>query len=102
MRTITVSTRLDLAEAETVATLASEARQDRATFLRQMLRRGVESYRRQRACDAYRLGEASLSRAAELAGVSLYDMIVLLGAANTPLNYDMEALAADFAEVAER
>ena len=102
MKTITVSTRLDPAEAEAVAALANEARQDRATFLRQMLRRGVESYRRQRACDAYRLGEASLSRAAELAGVSLYDMIVLLAASNTPLNYDTEALAADLAEVAER
>lgn|GEM_PF-3536613 len=50
----------------------------------------------------YRQGQASPSRAAELAGVSLYDMMVLLGAQNTPLTYDAKALAADFAEVAER
>jgi predicted HTH domain antitoxin len=91
-----------LAEAEMLAALSREAQQDRATFLKQMLRRGVASYRRERACDAYRLGEASLSRAAELAGVSLYDMLVLLAAQNTSLNYDAQALAADFAEVAER
>lgn len=102
MKTVTVSTRLELAEAEALANLAREAQQDRATFLKQMLRRGVTSFRRQRACEAYRLGEASLSRAAELAGVSLYDMMVLLAAQNTPLNYDATALAADFAEVAER
>lgn len=101
MRTVTLSTRLDEAEALQLAGLAQAADLDRATFLKQMLRRGVAEFRVEQACAAYRRGDATLSRAAELAGISLYELLRRLPAESLTLNYDVDSLTADSRLVAE-
>ena len=101
MRTMTVSTRLDEPEAKQLAALAQAADLDRATFLKQMLRRGICEFRMEQACRAYRRGEVTLSRAAEIAGVNLYEVLRHLEAESLTLNYTVGELEADARLVAQ-
>lgn len=95
MQTVTISLRLPKAEAGRLARLASETGMERPAFLKQALKRGTEDLLFERACQAYRRGEATLSRAAELAGLSLRDMISRLSAAGLELNYGVADLEKD-------
>jgi predicted HTH domain antitoxin len=101
MGTTTISTRLDEQEARQLADLAQAADLDRATFLKQMLRRGVGEFRIEQACAAYRRGDVTLSRAAELSGVNLYDLLRRLPDLSVTLNYDLDALGSDVRQVAD-
>ncbi len=87
MQTVTLSLRLPKSQAGRLAKLAAETGMERPAFLKQALKRGAEDLLFERACQAYRRGEATLSRAAELAGLSLRDMIARLPAAGLELNY---------------
>ncbi|MDD9987905.1 MAG: UPF0175 family protein [Spirochaetaceae bacterium] len=68
---------------------------DRSTVLRWAVRRGASALLLECACDAYRRGEVTLSRAAEIAGLSLRDLILRLRDQDVELNYGPEDLAAD-------
>lgn len=95
MHTVTVSMRLPKAEADRLAQVARDTGMERATFLKQALKRGARDLLFERACRAYRTGEATLSRAAEIAGLGLRDMIRQMRDADLELNYDVEDLAKD-------
>jgi predicted HTH domain antitoxin len=97
MESVTVSMRLSKSEAHRLAQQAREMGIERPTFLKRALRRGAEDLVFDRACDAYRRGEATLSRAAEIAGLSLRDMILRMQGANLDLSYGTEDLARDLA-----
>ncbi|OGV65006.1 MAG: hypothetical protein A3K18_32965 [Lentisphaerae bacterium RIFOXYA12_64_32] len=99
MRTTTVSARLGKDEAEQLAALARAADLDRASFIKQMLKRGIAEYRFEQACTAYRHGDVTLSRAAEMAGLGLYELLRRLPAESLTLNYDVAALQADIRKV---
>ena len=62
-----------------LAAIADEEGLDKADVARQMLVRSVRSYRLERAIRRYRTGQISMSRAAEEAQISLYDMMDELG-----------------------
>ena len=49
----------------------------------------------EQAADAHRRGAATLSRAAEMAGLSLRDFIARMRSANLELNYSLDDLAKD-------
>jgi predicted HTH domain antitoxin len=87
--------RLPKSEVGQLADAARESGMERSTFLRRALRRGAEDLMFEMACDAYRRGEATLSRAAEIAGIDLRDMIVRLRAAALDLNYRLDDLEQD-------
>jgi predicted HTH domain antitoxin len=74
----TISTRVpeDL-EAELEAYLESE-RLDRSTAVRKLLTEGLEEWRRERALDRFVDGELSLTRAAELADLSVWEFARLV------------------------
>lgn len=95
MRTRTVSLRLAKKEAERLDQSATELGVERATFLRWALRRGTELLLLERALQAYRQGKATLSRAAEIAGVSLHEMILQLREQHAELNYGPDDLEQD-------
>ena len=95
MDTVTISMRVPKAEAGRLAQAARENAMERGTFLKRALRRGAEDLMFERACDAYRRGEASLSRAAEIAGIGLREMIMRLRVAGLDLNYRLEDLEQD-------
>ena len=95
MRTVTVSVRMPKADAERLERAAADMGVERATFLRWAVRRGAEGLMLERACDAYRRGEATLSRAAGMAGLSLREMILKLKPQDMELTYGPEDLQQD-------
>lgn len=98
MKTVTISLRLPKNEVDQLERLAQELGTEKPALLKRALRRGTEDLRFERACQAYRAGEATLSRAAELAGLSLGDMIARLRGADLELNYGVEELEKDLRE----
>lgn len=95
MSTITISLRLPRSEVGRLEELAHELGSERSAFLRRALQRGAADLMFERACQAYRDGEATLSRAAEMAGVSLRDMMQKMRHAGLELNYGVDDLAKD-------
>jgi predicted HTH domain antitoxin len=70
----TVSIRLEAEDYQFLSALAEAAREDLSTAVRDLIARG----RVLLALDKYRDGKASLSKAAEVAGVSISEMMDLL------------------------
>jgi len=102
MRTATVSARLPREEAEKLDDLAREMGVERSALLKQIIRRGCSDILFDRACEAYRRGDVTLSRAAEIAAVSVWDMVASLQKRGIELNYSAEDLAADLHYVDRR
>lgn len=95
MKTVTVSVRLPEDDADRLQRAASGMGLDRSTFLRRALERGAQALMLERACDAYRRREVSLSRAAEMAGLSQRDIMLKLHDQGVELNYGQDDLAKD-------
>lgn len=93
--TTTLSIRVPAAEAAKWERLARGVGLDRSALLKQAFREGCADVLFERAGAAYRRGEVSLSRAAELAGLSLRDMLLRLRQAGITLNYTAADLAED-------
>jgi len=95
MQAVTISMRLPKSEVGRLVDAARASGMERSTFLKRALRRGAQDLMFEKACDAYRHGEVTLSRAAELAGVGLRDMMLRLRGADLALNYTQEDLEKD-------
>ncbi len=98
MQTVTISMRLPRQEAGRLKQLARDLDMERSSFLKRALKRGADDLMFEHACQAYRKGQATLSRAAELAGLSLRDMLLRLREAGIELNYDASDLRKDLRE----
>ena len=95
MKTVTVSLRLPESEAERLERVARGMGVERSTLLRLALRRGAQALLLERACDAYRRGEVTLSRAAEMADLNVREMILKLCDQDVTLSYGPDDLATD-------
>ena len=95
MKTATLSLRLPKSEIQQLAAAAALGGLDRSAFLKHALRRGARDLMLEQAADAHRRGAATLSRAAEMAGLSLRDFIARMRSANLELNYSLDDLAKD-------
>ncbi|MDQ1336155.1 MAG: hypothetical protein QG552_3105 [Thermodesulfobacteriota bacterium] len=95
MATVTLSTRLERGDAEKIDLLAGELGLDRGSLLKQLIRKGYTDIQTERALRAYRLGTITLSRAAEIAGLSLRDLLLRLPEESIELNYDIRELERD-------
>jgi predicted HTH domain antitoxin len=95
MSTITLSTRLAGEEVRKIDELAGELGLDRGALLKQLIRKGYTDIQTERALDAYRHGTITLSRAAEIAGLSLRDLLLRLPEESIELNYDLRELQRD-------
>ncbi|NQU39542.1 MAG: UPF0175 family protein [Lentisphaerae bacterium] len=95
MSTMTISMRLPRSEVGRLERLAKELGIERPTFLKRALQRGTADLMFERACQAYRDGEATLSHAAEIAGISLREMILKMRHMDLELNYGVDDLARD-------
>lgn len=95
MKTVTLSMRLPRSEVDRLVHAASLGGLDRAAFLKHALRRGARDLMLEQAADAYRRGAATLSRAAEMAGLGLRDFLARMRTANLELNYSPDDLAGD-------
>lgn len=99
MRTITLSARLAEDEARKIDELAADLGLDRGALLKQLIRKGLKDIQTERALDAYRRGTITLSRAAEIAEVSLRDILLLLPEESIELNYDVRELQRDMENI---
>ena len=99
MGTITLSTRLDKNEAGKIDKLASDLGLDRGALLKQLIRKGLKDIQTERALDAYRRGTITLSRAAEIAELTLRDILLLLPEESMELNYDVRELRRDMENI---
>ena len=95
MKTRTVSVRLGKDDADRLEKAAADMGVERATFLKWAIKRGAGDLVLDRACDAYRRGQVSLSRAAEMAGLSLRELILRMPERDLHLAYNAEDLAQD-------
>jgi predicted HTH domain antitoxin len=94
----TISTRVpDELEAELDAYL-DEENLDRSTAVRKLLSEGLDEWRREQALDQLAAGSITFSRAAEMAGMSVWDFAQLAKerditwVADDHLDADLEAL----------
>ncbi len=95
MPTMTLSMRLPKQELNHLFNAANDSGMERSAFLKSALRRGAHSLMIERAAQAYREGTVTLSRAAEMAGMSQHDFITRMPSAHLELNYTTEDLAQD-------
>ena len=95
MGTITLSARLASDEARKIDELAADLGLDRGALLKQLIRKGLKDIQIARALDAYRRGTITLSRAAEIAELSLRDILLRLPEESIELNYDVRELQRD-------
>ena len=95
MTTATLSMRVTKPEIQQLEKMAEDVGLDRASFMKQAFRRGCADIVLERACLEYRHGDISLSRAAEMARISLREMQLRLVQEATELNYDVRDLLKD-------
>ena len=95
MKTATLSTRVSESENEDLDFLAREAGLDRANLMKLFLRSGIRQMKMDLAVKAYAEQRVSLSRAAEMAGISLHEFLSRMPANRQELTYDVGELEED-------
>ena len=95
MASTTISTRLEPDEVALLESLVELSGSDRSTLVRSLLRRGMKERRLDEAVDAYRRQIVTLSRAAEIAGLSVWDFIARMERESLDLHYQVEDFEAD-------
>lgn len=95
MKTSTLSTRVSESENDDLEFLAREAGLDRANLMKFFLRSGIRQMKMDLAVKAYAEERASLSRAAEMADVSLHEFLSRMPANRLELTYDVRELEED-------
>ncbi|MBM4461420.1 MAG: hypothetical protein FJ011_27295 [Chloroflexi bacterium] len=75
--------------------LAQEEHMARVDLARKILLEGVAQRKRELALRLYREGKASKSRAAEIAGISLWEMVDLAAQAELPAPYTLAEAVED-------
>ena len=98
----TVSVRLSKESLREVDRLAERLKTDRSEALRRFIARGLREARIDDAIDRLRRGKVSIGRAAEEAGVTLYEMLELVRRHQIPSGYGPEDLERDLRELGLR
>jgi len=97
--TSTVSTRLDKQDLALIKALAELEGCDRASLIKSLLRKGMVQLRREHAIRAFRREEVTLSKAAELAGLPLWDFLALMESEKLELHYEVADFEQDLAQL---
>jgi predicted HTH domain antitoxin len=94
----TVSVRLSEETLREVDRLAGRLKTDRSEALRRFIERGLREARVDDALELLRKRKISMGRAAEMAGVSLYEMLDLAREKGIPSGYGPQDLERDLRE----
>jgi len=70
--------------------LTALEKSDKSTVARKLLARGLQDLKRERAVELYRSGKCTLWRAAQIAGVSLREMIDIAKAEKIPVHISVD------------
>lgn len=92
MHSTAVTARLKTELLREIQEIAEEESIDRSSAIQRLLQIGLKEYRMEKALNLYRNGKVTLWKAAELAGVSLREMMEAIKARDIPYQYDLEAL----------
>jgi len=98
----TVSVRLDKKALDEIEALSKEFKSDRSEAVRRALDRGLDALRLERVLASLREGKISKGRAAELLGVSIYEILDLVEEHDIPYGYSAEDLHADLRRLGRR
>ena len=90
-----VSARLSKERVKLIEEIAREEKVDKSTILDRALEHYTREWKLQRAIESYREGLVTLSRASEIAGISIWEMIDILAKRKVPSQYDVEDLEED-------
>ena len=93
--TATVTTRIEESLLHELDKLSNEKQMDRATFLRNLIKKGVNQEKQKFVLNDYKNRKISLQKAAELLDNSLIEMLDLIKRANITLDYTNEELKVD-------
>ncbi len=95
MKTQILSTRVDEASAIEIQELANEMGLDKSSFLKRIILSGLHEYKLNHAIELFNSNKVSLSRAAELADIPLYEFISLMPDNRMELNYTADNFQSD-------
>ena len=99
MSTSTVSARLNDEEIAELDSLTQLAGFDRSTVLKSIFRKGIQDWRLELAVQKFRSEEVTLSKAAEVAGISQWDFLARMEDSGLELHYGPEDLEDDLQNV---
>jgi len=91
----TISLRLPRETVKKLREIADKEGKDRSTLIREMLEYGVKEKGLAQAVDLYRTGQVTGWRAAQLAGVSLWNFYRILGEKGVLIQYSEHDLEED-------
>ncbi|MCD6465565.1 UPF0175 family protein [Candidatus Bathyarchaeota archaeon] len=92
---VVVSARLPREMVKLIEEIAREEKIDKSTVVERALEHYMREWRLNKAVESYRKGLVTLSRAAEIAGVSIWEMIDVLVQKKVTLQYSVEDLEED-------
>lgn len=98
----TVTARLPEETLEEIEAIAGRERIDRSELIRRLLDAALARRRIDGAVEAYREGKVTLWRASEVAGVSLREMMEIIGALKVSVSYTLDDLDRDLEYVRQR
>ena len=98
----TVTARLPEETLEEIEAIAGRERIDRSELIRRLLDAALARRRIDEAVKAYREGKVTLWRASEVAGVSLREMMEIIGALKVSVSYTLDDLDRDLEYVRQR
>jgi len=96
-----VATRLKGKLLDDLKLIESEERTDRATVLRKLIAVGISHWKLEHALKLYMNKKATTWKAAETAGLSLYEFIDVLRSRRIPAQYTIEDLEEDLRGLVE-
>lgn len=90
-----VSARLPKEKARLVEEIAKEEKVDKSTILEKAVEHYAREWKLKKALERYRDGQITLSRAAEIAEISIWEIIDLLAQKKVNLQYSADDLEED-------
>jgi len=95
-----ISARLSKERIRLIEEIAREEKVDKSTILDRALEYYTREWKLVKALESYREGLVTLSRAAEIAGISVWEMIDILAKRKIPPQYDIEDFEEDLKALA--
>jgi len=91
-----IATRVDEELLAQIRQIEKETRADRAEVIRRLLDEGAKQYRLKKAVELLREGKVTVSKAAEIAGASIWDIVEVMHAKKIPIPYTADDLRKSF------
>jgi len=89
---VQIATRVDENIMTQIKEIEKETQADRAEVIRRLLDEGAKQYRLRKAIALLHDGKVTVSRAAEIAGVSIWDIIEVMRTKRIPIQYTADDL----------